>query len=131
MRSASMGGFTWSRDRWRPNRGSRVILPPKDQELQLTKPSIVAIHGLNPRNDKDHAFNTWRSPKTASGKLWLRDYLPQTTPNARMLIYEYNSNPVFATSKERFVHQANDLLERLRIARDMVSPDCFRIVRRR
>lgn len=106
------------------------MLPLTDQEPQLMKPSIVAIHGLNPLNDKDHAFNTWRKPKTASGMLWLRDYLPQTTPNARILIYEYNSNPVFATSKERFVHHANDLLERLHIARDKVSPDCFRVVRR-
>lgn len=57
--------------------------------------------------------------------LWLRDYLPKSTPNARILIYEYNSNPVFATSKERFVHHANDLLERLHIARDMVSTDSF------
>ena len=130
MYSASTGGCIWSKERWRPKRRSRVDLPLADQEPQLIKASIVAIHGLNPLNDKDHALNTWRKPKTAEGMLWLRDCLPQTTPKARILIYEYNSNPVFATSKERFVHQANDLLERLHIARDMVSLNCFRVVRR-
>lgn len=73
--------------------------------------SIVAIHGLNPWNKKDHAFDTWRKPKGEKGKLWLRDYLPQEVPNARIWIFKYNSNPAFSASKERFVTEANGLLE--------------------
>ena len=84
MYSASTGGCIWSKERWRPKRRSRVILPRADQEPQLIKASIVAIHGLNPLNDKDHALNTWRKPKKAEGMLWLRDCLPQTTPKARI-----------------------------------------------
>ena len=57
--------------------------------------------------------------------LWLRDYLPQSTPNARVFIYGYNSNPAFAASKERFIYHANDLLERLHNARDIVRPVGF------
>ena len=79
--------------------------------------SIVAVHGLNPFNNPDHAFDTWRKPKGNDGKLWLRDYLPKDVPNARIFLYKYNSNPVFGATKERFVHQANDLLEGIHIER--------------
>ena len=84
---------------------------------ELTVCSIVAVHGLNPWGNPDHAFDTWRKPKGANGNLWLRDELPKTVPNARIFLYQYDSSPAFGSSKERFVHQANDLLERIHIKR--------------
>ena len=38
-------------------------------------------------------------------------------PHARIFLYQYDSSPAFGSSKERFVHQANDLLERVHIKR--------------
>lgn len=88
--------------------------------LLIGSTSIVAVHGLNPFNrdsTEDHAWNTWRKPGTAKGDLWLRDQLPDVAPNARIFLYVYNSNPVFSASKERLVHQADDLLETLHLKR--------------
>ncbi|KAK2616030.1 hypothetical protein N8I77_002749 [Diaporthe amygdali] len=51
------------------------------------------VHGLNPRGKsvKNHAWDTWRKPDGASGKLWMRDDLPMSLPDARILLYEYDS----------------------------------------
>ena len=64
---------------------------------------------------------TWRKPQGAGGNLWLRDNLPQAIPNARVFLYEYESSTAFGSTKERFVYQANDLLENLRIERRKVG----------
>lgn len=93
--------------------------PDGTEEAQV---DIVAVHGLNPFNTTNHHLKTWSKPPEDGGKLWLRDELPKTVPNARVMIYKYNSNPTFSASKERFVHQANDLLERL-WARRQTDPD--------
>jgi hypothetical protein len=86
---------------------------------QLTVPSIVAIHGLNPWNKEDHAILTWQDKK--SGHLWLQQSLPKSQPNARVLLYSYESSPVFGASQERFIYQANSLLECLRLVRLKVA----------
>ncbi|CAG9990746.1 unnamed protein product [Clonostachys byssicola] len=80
--------------------------------------SIVAVHGLNPRSrdDTEHAWNTWRN--RASGRLWLRDDLPKSTPDARIFIYEYNATAVYGKDKSTFVDKSNELLEALRAERD-------------
>ena len=86
----------------------------------IARTSIVAVHGLNPlgrQNDDNHAWNTWRKPGTKDGNLWLRDRLPDVAPHARIFLYAYNSNLIFGSSKERLVHQANDLLETLYLKR--------------
>lgn len=88
----------------------------------------MAVHGLNPRNNADHAFDTWRKPQGEGGTLWLRDPLSSTLPRARILLYEYNSSPAFGSSKEQFVHQANDLLENVRIERRKVSNDAVALM---
>jgi hypothetical protein len=85
----------------------------------ITTRSIVAIHGLNPWNNEEHATDTWEEKK--SGNLWLRDQLPSEQPEARTMLYEYNSSPAFSVDKERFIFQANDLLEDLRLERSLVS----------
>ena len=81
--------------------------------------SIVAVHGLNPMNADDHADTTWKDPR--SGNLWLQDEFPKKQPAARMLLYSYNSSPVFGASKISFVAQVNDLLERLIVYREDVG----------
>jgi hypothetical protein len=87
--------------------------------LTLTPSSMVAIHGLNPYNSSDHAVATWTDE--SSGHLWLRDSLPHSQPNARILLYAYESSPAFGIDKERFKHQANSLLECLRLVRRNVA----------
>jgi hypothetical protein len=46
--------------------------------------SVVAIHGLN-----SHRERTWTA---ANGKLWLRDFLPQRLPKARIMAWGCDSN---------------------------------------
>lgn len=73
----------------------------------------MAVHGLNPVNKADHAFNTWRKPQNDKGHLWLRDALPKVQANARVFLYEYNSSPVFGAGKDSFVREANALLDEI------------------
>lgn len=82
--------------------------------------SIVAVHGLNPRskNDRDHAWDTWRKPSGFQGRLWLRDDLPQHVPETRIFLYEYNSTAVYGKDRDIFIGKANELLEAIRIERD-------------
>jgi hypothetical protein len=77
---------------------------------------VVAIHGLNPFNQQDHELRTWEK----NGNLWLRDEFKNVFPRARILLYGYNSSPAFGSNKERFIYEANELLERLRIQRRKV-----------
>lgn len=80
--------------------------------------SIVAVHGLNPSNKKDHAFKTWAK----NGHCWLRDNLPADLPNARVFIYEYGSFPVMSDQKQRLVYEALDLLNLIDSHRDDEKP---------
>ncbi|TVY18488.1 hypothetical protein LARI1_G003153 [Lachnellula arida] len=64
---------------------------------------IVAIHGLN--GDREH---TWTEPK--SHKLWLRDFLPDDLPRARVMVFGYDATPIFADSTAGIVEHARDLL---------------------
>lgn len=82
--------------------------------------SIIAVHGLNPRskNDRDHAWDTWRKPSGFQGRLWLRDDLPEHVPETRIFLYEYNSTAVYGKDRDTFIGKANELLEAIRIERD-------------
>ncbi|KAE8440424.1 hypothetical protein EG329_008005 [Mollisiaceae sp. DMI_Dod_QoI] len=80
---------------------------------------IIAIHGLNPLNKPNCGIETWQKlKKDGTTSFWLQDELKSQIPNARVIVYEYDSNPAFGKGKERFVHQANNLLENLRIDRE-------------
>ena len=46
--------------------------------------SIVAVSGLG-----GNGFGSWRAPKTAN--MWLRDFLPESIKNSRILIYGYDT----------------------------------------
>ena len=69
--------------------------------------SLVAVHGLNPLNNLDHGENTWRA--LISKKSWLRDFLPQDIPSARIFLFGYNSNVAFSSGNEGVYDQANTL----------------------
>ena len=59
----------------------------------------------------------WESG-TENGRLWLRDDLPKTTPDARIFLYEYDSSAVYGNDQGTFVDKANELLEAIRVKRD-------------
>lgn len=88
--------------------------------------SIVAVHGLNiPINGKawkaeSFGINTWVSddpnkPGNAKfKKLWLKDFLPESFPRARVMVFGYNSNVGLNTSTAGVAGAADDLLAKLR-----------------
>ncbi|KAH6671182.1 hypothetical protein B0J14DRAFT_595495 [Halenospora varia] len=82
----------------------RVLVSPENHNVD-----IVAVHGLNPTNTEFHAEATW----TYGDKLWLKDFLPAQLPNARILLFGYNSNVAFETSISGVRENAVNLLNRL------------------
>jgi hypothetical protein len=72
--------------------------------------SIVFVHGLNVSNQKNHAMMSWTHQ---NGILWPRDLLPQDVPNARILVFGYNSNIMRNVSQEGIQDHATNLLDRL------------------
>jgi len=76
--------------------------------------SVVAVHGLNPKRKDvvNHAWNTWRKPSGDDGRLWLRDDLPVSLPDARVFLYQYDTR-IFSGQKQNFLDVANDFLARL------------------
>ncbi len=74
-----------------------------------TEIDIVAVHGLNPFKNTSNAISTWTS---ANGKMWLKDdgFLPSQIPNARIMLFGYNSNVAFTSSNAGLVQQATNLL---------------------
>ncbi|PVH70814.1 hypothetical protein DL98DRAFT_521398, partial [Cadophora sp. DSE1049] len=100
----------------------RQLYPDSNAESRASNAArvdIIAVHGLNPRskNDRDHAWDTWRKPSGPEGHLWLRDELPQHVPETRIFLYEYNSTAVYGKDRDTFIGKANELLEAIRIER--------------
>lgn len=94
---------------------------PSPSPIEVTEtPSIIAVHGLNPRSksDADHAWDTWRTPAGPAGRLWLRDDLPEHVPDSRIFLYEYNATAVYGKDRDTFIGKANELLEAIRVERD-------------
>ncbi|KAL6240249.1 hypothetical protein RBB50_012854 [Rhinocladiella similis] len=67
-----------------------VVYPPKEASITPAL-DIVAVHGLG-----GDAINTWTQPK--SKKFWLRDFLPQQIPGARIMTFGYNADVAFGQS---------------------------------
>ena len=88
------------------------------RQLSTEHSSIIAVHGLNPRNrnDTEHAWSTWQTPEPEK-RLWLRDDLPKLLPESRIFLYEYNATVVYGRDRNTFVGKANELLEAIRIER--------------
>ncbi|KAJ4300830.1 hypothetical protein N0V90_002918 [Kalmusia sp. IMI 367209] len=97
-------------------------LPPLTTAV-LTKDSIVAVHGLNPKKKENHAEKTWM----ANYKLWLRDFLAPKLPYARVLLFGYNSNVTNDNNAMNTWDHAVNLLNRLDTKRtqDLHRPIVF------
>jgi hypothetical protein len=83
--------------------------------------SIVAVHGLG-----GDAIDTWTHPK--SNAFWLKDFLPQQIPDARVLTFGYNAAAAFSESTAEVIDHAKSLLASLVDKRD--EPE-VRIIRPR
>jgi hypothetical protein len=70
---------------------------------------IVAVHGLG-----GDAYKTWTHE---NGKLWLRDFVPDELPGARIFSYGYNSAFVFSRETGTLRDYARGLLENIRLVR--------------
>lgn len=67
---------------------------------------IVAVHGLG-----GDAFATWTHAK--SKKFWLRDFLRQQIPDARIMTFGYNADAAFGQSTAEIIDHAKSLLASL------------------
>ncbi|OCH86490.1 hypothetical protein OBBRIDRAFT_224237 [Obba rivulosa] len=72
---------------------------------------IIAIHDLN-----GHAFDTWQDH--SSSFMWLRDSLPGSFPDARILLYGYSADILSSTLTGRLSALSDVFLENLRRERD-------------
>ena len=75
--------------------------------------SLVAVHGLNFANANAFGVRTWTAGEKGAERLWLKDFLPHRLPNVRVLLFAYNSNVAFNTSKIGVGNVAEDLLHKL------------------
>ncbi|KAF8496289.1 hypothetical protein BU17DRAFT_59450, partial [Hysterangium stoloniferum] len=71
---------------------------------------IVAIHGFD-----GHREASWTAD---NGQLWLRDFLPQTIPTARIWSYGYDAYTENASSQKTVHGHAQDFLAKLSNSRD-------------
>jgi hypothetical protein len=63
----------------------------------------VAVHGLG-----GDSIKTWTHPK--SNVFWLRDFLPQQIPDARIMTFGYNAAAAFGQSTSDVIDHAKSLL---------------------
>jgi hypothetical protein len=68
--------------------------------------SVVAVHGLN-----GDPKNTWTSRKTHA--FWLKDFLPQDVPDARVMTFGYNADAAFGNTTADIIDHAKGLLTSL------------------
>ncbi|KAF8522705.1 hypothetical protein BU17DRAFT_34923, partial [Hysterangium stoloniferum] len=71
---------------------------------------IVAIHGFD-----GHREASWTAD---NGQLWLRDFLPQTIPTARIWSYGYDAYTENASSQQTLHGHAKDFLAKLSMYRE-------------
>ena len=71
---------------------------------------IIALTGL-----AGHAFGSW----AASPHMWLRDFLPQDLPRARILLYGYDSNLAGSQSKNILADLSNNFVVKLHTMRNL------------
>ncbi|KAG6361575.1 hypothetical protein INS49_009802 [Diaporthe citri] len=96
---------TSPKERW----GLFVLEPQDDNDPDAI--DIVALHGLN-----GHWEKTWQSDKSTSkggGAMWLRDFLPQQIPHARIMSFGYDSVLLLSKSTSDVGTFAEQLLESL------------------
>ncbi|KAI1744083.1 hypothetical protein F4680DRAFT_444115 [Xylaria scruposa] len=79
--------------------------------LSHIKVDIIAVVGL-----AGHGFGTWK----AKGRpdMWLRDFLPEVVPDARIMTYGYDTELPGSQSEKSVVDLSRNLLESIKTSRD-------------
>ncbi|KAI8152220.1 Vegetative incompatibility protein HET-E-1 [Colletotrichum sp. SAR 10_70] len=96
----------------KPDYGLHTIVPRHSAALEGT--DIVAIHGLN-----GHYLKTWTDEKT--GTNWLKSFVPQIVPVARVMSFWYNSTVQFSKSTSDIDVFSDQLLEGLLAERESIE----------
>ncbi|KAI8314629.1 hypothetical protein K4K59_002711 [Colletotrichum sp. SAR11_240] len=96
----------------KPDYGLHTIVPRHSAALEGT--DIVAIHGLN-----GHYLKTWTDEKT--GTNWLKSFVPQIVPVARVISFWYNSTVQFSKSTSDIDVFSDQLLEGLLAERESIE----------
>ncbi|MCJ1349722.1 hypothetical protein MMC31_007963, partial [Peltigera leucophlebia] len=87
--------------------GLQVLYPPQDAgKAEGIKADIVAVHGLN-----GDPKGTWTSRETSA--FWLKDFLPQDVPYARVMTFGYNAEAAFGNTTADIIDHAKSLLSSL------------------
>ena len=73
---------------------------------------VVAVHGL-----QGDAFKTWEHD---NGSIWIRDFLPNDIPFARIMTFGYESTVAFSKSVATLEDKALDLLNRVATKRSAI-----------
>jgi hypothetical protein len=75
------------------------------------------VHGL-----AGNAFGSWRS--RTENSLWLRDFLPEMVPSARILVYGYDTKLEGSNSITSIIDLSKALLQQVKTVREdsMVLP---------
>ncbi|KAJ0341134.1 hypothetical protein COL922a_002588 [Colletotrichum nupharicola] len=96
----------------KPDYGLHTIVPRHSAAPEGT--DIVAIHGLN-----GHYLKTWTDEKT--GTNWLKSFIPQIVPVARVMSFWYNSTVQFSKSTSDIDVFSDQLLEGLLAERESIE----------
>lgn len=72
--------------------------------------SIIAVTGL-----AGHGFGSWKA--RGGSVMWLRDFLPEHVPNARIMIYGYDSMLFKSNSTATIREFSRNFLQALNTAR--------------
>ncbi|KAH6881069.1 hypothetical protein B0T10DRAFT_551364 [Thelonectria olida] len=84
------------------------------QPRSVAEVDVVAVHGLNFKNNPNHARQTWMM----GDKLWLKDFFPGSLPQAtRVMLFAYNSSPSLDATAIRLDDHAKNLLQWLHLER--------------
>ncbi|KAL7935649.1 hypothetical protein V8C35DRAFT_333543 [Trichoderma chlorosporum] len=86
-------------------------LTPLADPLQDTVADIIAVTGL-----AGHAFGSWKSKNKSD--MWLRDFLPESVPNARIMTYGYDTKLPGSQSEVSILELSRKLLESIKTTRD-------------
>ncbi|GFP53804.1 hypothetical protein TASIC1_0003018200 [Trichoderma asperellum] len=85
-------------------------LTPLADPLRDIAVDIIAVTGL-----AGHAFGSWKSKKEPD--MWLRDFLPEAIPNARILTYGYDTKLPGSQSEASIPDLSRRLLESIKTIR--------------
>ncbi|KAL9471607.1 hypothetical protein ACSS6W_009548 [Trichoderma asperelloides] len=85
-------------------------LTPLAAPLQSPAVDIIAVTGLS-----GHAFGSWKA--RGGPDMWLRDFLPPSVPNARIMIYGYDTKLPGSQSEASILELSKKLLESVKTSR--------------